>query len=238
MSQTITVSDIQSRVCTLCDLPATLTTDTTVTAAQMLDFLKVSCEMLSGLVGERAAEMYFVTSGTLSTVAATATVALPSGFSDLLKLTWQKSESEEVALERAQPEDMRAWPLSWGDSECTRVTYALRGSNLALYPTPDAIYTLNIDYSTGLYPTSTASTFVAKDNWQLWVTYQACLLVRARQQKDASDFRVMLYGPDMETGGLTASIRRQLKRDKVGVRRVRDVRGALWTSQRDPNPSD
>lgn len=237
MSQTITVSDIQSRVISLCGLPATLTTTTTITLAQMLDFLKISCEALAALVGERASEMYFATLGTLSTVANTATVNLPSGFSELLRLTWQKSASEEIDLVRAQPENMRAYPNSWGNSECTLITYRLQGNTLALYPTPDAVYTINILYSTGLYPADLNATFVARDNWQQWVALQAALLVRARQQKDAGDIRLLLYGPDGVSGGVNDAVKRQARRDNVGVRRVRDVRAPLFTTRKDPEHS-
>lgn len=238
MSQTITVSTIQSRVCTLCGIEDTLTADTPFTSTAMLDFLKVGCEELAALVGERASEMYFATTGTVSTVDGTSTVAIPSGMADLLRITWQKSESEEIDLVRATPETMRAWPANWGDSECTAVYYRLLGSTIQLYPTPDAVYTLNLHYTTGLYPVSTASTFVGRDGWSQWITLYVCTLVRARQQKSAADFMELLYGPDHETGGLTARIKRQLRRDRVGVRRVRDVRGPLFRPPRDPWPAD
>ena len=238
MSQTVALSAIQSRVCTLCGIEDTLSSSTSPTDTAMLDFLKVAAEMLAALVGERAHEMYFATTGTLTTTPATPTVSLSTltNFSDLLKLSWQKSESEEIFLELAQVDDMRAWPANWGDAECVRPTYRMMGSSIALYPTPDAAYTLNVTYSTGLYPTTTASQFTARDNWQLWLTYQTCLLVRARQQKDATDFRIMLYGPDGQSG-IDGSIRKQLRRDKVGVRRVRDVRSPVIRGQRDPWPA-
>ncbi len=222
MSQSVAVSTIQSRVCTLCDLPAP-TSDTSVTANAMLDLLKVSCSLLAGIVSsEYPGEMYFATSSTLTTVAGVPLVSTPSNFSDLLRLTWQKSDSEEIPLLRATPETMRAWPESWGDSECTEIYYRFSGSAIELFPTPDAAYTLNIHYSTGLYPASTASTFIARDGWDQWITLQTCVLVRARQQKDATDFVMALEK-------LEAAIRRQIKRDRYGVRQIRDLRGDAFS---------
>lgn len=237
MSQTITVSTIQSRVCTLCGIEDTLTTDTPLTAAAMLDLLKTACSELAAIVGERASEMYFGATGTVTTVAGTATVALPSNFSDLVRITWQRSESEEIELHRATPETMRAWPHAWDNDECAAIFYDLEASSIRFFPTPDDAYTVNLTYTTGLYPTSTASTFVGRDGWDQWIALYTSVLVRARQQRSAQDFMTLLYGPDLETGGLTARIRKQLKRDRVGIRRVRDRRTPLFASRRDPWPA-
>jgi hypothetical protein len=238
VSQTITVSTIQSRVCTLCGIEDTLTADTNPSSTAMLDLLKTACSELAAIVGERASEMYFATTGTVSTVASTATVALPANFSDLLRITWQRSESEEIELHRATPETARAWPNAWNSDECAAVFYTIEGSNLRFFPTPDAVYTVNLRYTTGLYPASTAATFTGRDGWDQWIALYTCVLVRARQQRSAQDFMTLLYGPDLETGGLTARIRRQLRRDRVGVRRVRDRRAPFIRGQRDPWPAD
>jgi hypothetical protein len=217
VSQTITVSTIQSRVCTLCGIEDTLTADTNPSSTAMLDLLKTACSELAAIVGERASEMYFATTGTVSTVASTATVALPANFSDLLRITW---------------------PNAWNSDECAAVFYTIEGSNLRFFPTPDAVYTVNLRYTTGLYPASTAATFTGRDGWDQWIALYTCVLVRARQQRSAQDFMTLLYGPDLETGGLTARIRRQLRRDRVGVRRVRDRRAPFIRGQRDPWPAD
>jgi hypothetical protein len=228
VSQTVALSTIQARVITLCDLPETLDTDTPVTSAQMLDFLKLACSLLGGIVKEYAAEMYFTTSGQLSTVADTPTVALPSGFSQLQRLVWLRSDTEELELVPATVEHMAAHPRSWGASETVLIAYRIVGQTIELYPTPDAVYTLKAHYSTGLYPADINASFVAQDGWDQWVTLYTCLLVRKRQQKDASDFMLALYGPDGRSG-VEGNVRKQLKRDRAGVRRVRDVRGGEFS---------
>jgi hypothetical protein len=238
VSQTITLSTIQSRVISICGLPATLTTDTTVTLAEMLDYLKMACTLLGGAVKKRSSEFYFTTSSNLSTVANTATVAIPSGFSDLYYLKWLKSSSEEIDLYRATPEDFKAYPNTWNRSECPKIYYRLVGDNIEFFPTPDAVYTVKAYYSTGLYPTDLSSTFNGRDGWDQWIALQAALMVRTRQQKDAADIRMLLYGSDGISGGVNGALLDQLKRDKYGVRQVRDVRGSIFRSERDPWPDN
>lgn len=237
MSQNVALSTIQSRVCALCGLPSTLDTNTPVTAAVMLDFLKAACALLGGAVKKRVSEFYFTESSTLTTVNGISVVSTPSNFSDLYSLTWQKSTSEEIPLERARTEDFRAYPNAWNDSECTKIFYRIVGNAIEFFPTPDAAYTLNVYYSTGLYPTSTASTFYCRDGWDQWIALQTALMVRGRQQKDATDIRLMLFGPDGQSG-LDKDLRDQLRRDKAGIRRVRDVRSSIMGTQRNPWPSN
>lgn len=211
---TVLVSDIQERVRTLCDLPA-YTTTTPITSAMILDYVTVSANLLGALVKEASSEMYFVSSSTLTTTAGVAFVSVPSGFADLLRLSWQKSSSQDIPLDVADVDAFDAYPQAWGN----RVPqYRLIGQTIQFYPTPDAAYTLNCYYSTGLRPTSASDSLVLRDGWDLWIGLQAAVFVRMRQQKEASDITAML-------GKVESDLKRQLHRDRFGPRQVRDLRG-------------
>lgn len=211
---TVLVSAIQERVRQICDLP-TFTTNSPITSACILDFVKVAAELLAALVGEAAsAELYFAAPTQLSTQAGVGFVSLPTGFTSLVRLSWQRTSLEDIALDVASADFFEDWPNGWS-SVVPR--YRLIGETIQLFPTPTAVYTLNAYYSTGLSPTAASDQLVLRAGWDLWIALQTAMLVRVRQQKDASDFAVLL-------GKSEADIRRQLKRDRFGVRRVRDVR--------------
>lgn len=211
---TVLVSAIQERVRVLCDLPV-YTADTPITSAMILDLVKVATELLAGLVGSAAsAELYFATSAVLTTAPGIDTVALPAGFVSLLRLSWQKSATQDLPLEVASVDNFDAWPGTWSG---VTPRYRLLGETIQLFPTPDAVHTLNVFYATGLSPTAATDQLVLRAGWDLWIGLQTAMLVRARQQKDPSDLGALL-------GKVEGDLRAQLKRDRWGVRRVRDVR--------------
>jgi hypothetical protein len=209
----VPVSAIQERVRVLCDLPV-YTTDTPITVDVILDFVKVATELLAAIVGEASAELYFASAAQLTTAPGVPTVALPAAFTSLIRVSWLKSVSEDIGLEVASSDHFEAYPSAWLN---VVPRYRLSGQSLQLFPTPDAAYTLNAFFSTGLSPTTAADVLVLRAGWDLWIGLQTAILVRARQQKDASDFSMLL-------GKVENDLRRQLKRDRWGIRRVRDMR--------------
>jgi hypothetical protein len=222
VSQSVDLTTMKTRVCALCDIPDP-GEDTPITSTVMLEFLKAACGLLSGLVKENAGELYFTNAQELAALAGISLVSLPDNFSDLVSLTWVQSDGTERALVQATVDQLRAYPSAWADCDTDEIRYRLVGEALELFPTPDAAYTLKAYYSTGLYPTSMESSFYARDGWDTYVVYQTCVMVRARQQRDASDFGVLLNGLDGQSG-LTRDIKKQLKRDRAGIRTVRDMR--------------
>lgn len=215
MAQNIQVSTMQERARVMCGLPA-FSTETTVTTADILDFAKTACAMLGGIVKEYGGEWHTAASTTLTTVPDVDVVSLPSALSELLSLTWQKSATEEIELVRATVDEMRAYPNAWGDGYPIR--YRLVGQTLTLFPTPNDDYTLNVYYTTGLYPTTAADYVSCRDGWDQWIALQMAIMCRAVQQKACPEF-------DGQLEKVEASIRRQLRRDKYGPRQARDVRG-------------
>lgn len=210
---TVLVSTIQERVRQLCDLPP-YTTDSPITSAAILDFVATSTTMLAGLVKERSSELYFVAPVDLTTQKNVATIALPQNFGALIRLAWLKSSAEELELEIASADEFRAYPKAW----TVAPRYRLIGETLEFFPTPDAAYTVRLYHSTGLYVTAANQSLVLRDAWDQWIVLQTAVLVRARQQRDASDFAAAL-------AKLESALGPQMARDRFGVRRVRDLRG-------------
>jgi hypothetical protein len=215
MSKTYAVSTLIERARVLCGLPA-FTTDTTVTTAAALDFAQAACEMLGGIVGERSEENYLAAFDTLTTQAGVEIVSLPDACNDLLRLSWLRSASEEITLERAVIDEFVAYPHQWSGN--IRPRYRIIDNAIDLFPTPDAVYTLRIYYTTGIYVTSTASTIVCRPFWDQWITMQLCKFFRPVQQKGSPDFDGMQAQAEMR-------IERQLRRDRAGIRQIRDLRG-------------
>ena len=214
MSQLVSVSTIQERVRVLCKLP-TFSADTPITTVAMRDFLQAACRKLGALVKERSGENYLTSSGPLTTTAGISTVTLPPEASDLLRLAWRRSESEEIELTRANPDQMQAYPNAWGDGWA--VQYRLINNAIEFFPTPDGAYNLRIYYSTGLYVVSTSDEFMCRDNWDQWIALYTCRLVRATEQKACPEFDVMFAEVDSD-------VRAQLRRDHFSPRQARDVR--------------
>jgi hypothetical protein len=215
MSRLVQLSTIRDRVITLCDLPAALDTTTSPTASQMLDLLQVSASMLSGMVREfPGASLHFAESSTLTTASGIASVSLPSSASDVLRVAWSRDATTEVLLQRATVEQMRPSPQGWDTAMVP--TYRVVGNTLEFYPTPDGVYNISVYYSTGLYPSSTASYLWCMDGWDQWVAIHASTLVRARQQRACPELDMML-------AQLGQGLRNQFKRD-ISPAQVRDVR--------------
>jgi hypothetical protein len=228
MSQLVTVSTLTERVRTLCDL-ASYTTNTGVTTAAILDLIKTSFSELAAIVKEYTTEQLLTTSGTLTTTASVSTVSLPTNFSDLVRIAWQKDSTTEIDLEKANSDQFLATPqggYSSGWDGYGVIRYRLMGpATIELFPTPDAAYTLRLYYTTGIYVTSTSDVVMMRDGWDQWVVFNTCGLVRMRQQKTAED-----PGPGSffaQRDKKEADIRRQLKRDKFGINRIKDVRDPL-----------
>lgn len=218
MAQNILVSTMQERARVMCGLPA-FSTDTTVTTANILDFAKSACAMLGGIVKEYGGEWHTATSSALTTVAGIEVISVPSQLSELLSLKWQKSDSEEIDLSYAALDEMRAHPSAWNDGYPIR--YRLVGQTITFFPTPDDEYTLNAFYTTGLYPTAASDSISCRDGWDQWIALQMAIMCRGVQQKACPEF-------EMQLEKVESSIRRQLKRDRNGIRQARDVRGGEW----------
>lgn len=225
MSLLVTVSELQERVRTQCDLPA-YTTETHVTTAMILDFVKLSAQKLAGLIQEGGAdEQYLTLSTELTTVPNVPLVSLPVNTADVIRLAMVVDGNDREV-------QMSVAPLDWWDPgpafwlEPSNVPmYRLLGNTISLFPTPTTERTIRAYYTVGFTVSSVSDTLALRSNWDEFIVQDCCVRVRNRQGKDASEFRA-------ERAEADAAIRRQLLRDRAGVSQVRDVRPHVFDSCR------
>lgn len=220
MSVAHLVSSLQERVRFRCALPA-FTADTNVTTADILLLVQESVRELCGLMAEFNPDAYFATTSDLATTANVASVALPTSFTKLLQIHWKKSASETIPLRLANLEDVGLltptldWVNKWP-------AYRLEANTLEFFPTPKAVYTVAVRYSTGLFPTAAGDTLQLELGWDEWVVLDCCCKVRQRQEKAYSEFAGERTDKEMK-------IKDRARRDRVGYAQTRDVsREAEW----------
>jgi len=101
-----------------------------------------------------------VTNTALSTVAGTQTVTLPSDFLEMENITLTNT-TPPAALSVVTPEIMdRKFPANYANGQ--PVVYTIVGDAIQLGPTPDAVYTVSLDYYQRFAALSTTPT-----NWLL-----------------------------------------------------------------------
>lgn len=218
MSVAFPVSDIIERVRSRCGLP-TFTTETNITTADILSFVQESARALGGLLEDES--WHFVTTTTLYTVADFELVSLPVNTASIIALHWDRGDGSPVPVRMANLETARpatSEPAGW---DACAPTYRLVGQTIELFPVPTAVESLVLRYSTGLFVADASDTIMGQVEWDSWVIYDCCCKVRERQEKDPGTFvgeRAVIE---------QRLVRRARKRDRGGVRQVRDVRGAL-----------
>lgn len=213
MSVPFSVVDIQERVRVRCDLP-TFTTNTKITTAMILAMVQESARDLSGIMND--AEWYFVTTAQLNTVAGVPYVSLPLNFAAMQRLCWQQSSNVVIELEPANMEYVHPTEagLQW---ESCRPKYRLVGNTLEFFPTPQAVYALELRYSTGVFIASAADTLMGQVGWDTWIVYNCCCIVKQRSGEDYSAFAA-------ERERIERKIENK-RRDPNGVTQPRDMQG-------------
>ena len=215
MSILVAVSELQDRTRIDCGLPA-YSADTNVTTTDILDFVKRSAQKLSGYVQSLGADQHYFTLNTnLSTVANVAVVSLPANTLDVERIALVLEGTREVQLKVA--------PLDWWDPtpsywDANRIPmYSIQGNTITLYPTPTAVNTLRVYYSVGLTVTASADILALRPNWDEYIVQSCNIFVRNRQEKACPEFMDAFDRAQ-------SNIARQIKRDRGGIRQVRDVR--------------
>lgn len=215
MSTIVTVSDLQERFRVDTDILA-FTTDTHVTTAMALDFVKRSAQKLAGLIQEAgASEQYLTLNTTLSTVADVPVVSLPANTADVIRVALVLDGDREVQLQVAPLDEWNPDQVNWDNNFIPY--YRVMGATLTLFPTPTAVRSLRVYYTVGFTVTSTSDVLALRSNWDEYIVANCCVLVRNRQNKAAQEFL-------LERDRAESAIVRQLKRDRAGVRQVRDLR--------------
>jgi hypothetical protein len=226
MSLLVTVAELQESARVLTDIPA-FTTDTHVTTAMALDFVKKSAQKLAGLIQEAGAdEQYLTLSTTLSTTAGIPTVSLPANTMDVIRLAMVVGGDREVQMSIAPLDWWDPGPAFWIEPENVPM-YRVIGNTVTLFPTPTSVRTIRAYYTVGFTVVTTADILALRNNWDEFIVQDVCVRIRNRQNKDASAERA-------ERAEAEAAIRRQLPRDRAGVRQIRDVRDVPYDGRRRP----
>jgi hypothetical protein len=216
MSMLVTVAELQERFRVDTDIPA-FSADTHVTTTNALDFVKRSASKLAGLIQEAgASEQYLTLNTTLNTVADVPVVSLPANTADVIRVALVLDGDREVQLNVAPLDDWNPDQVNWDNNFIP--WYRVIGATLTLFPTPTAIRSLRVYYTVGFTVTSTADVLALRSNWDEYIVANCSVLVRNKQNKAGQEFL-------LERDRAEAAIVRQLKRDRAGVRQVRDVRG-------------
>lgn len=215
MGTSVLVSDVIQESMVRLALPTTLSTTTFPKAAEALALVKFSARRLSGII-RRLDSDYFLATTALATTANQQHVALPSNFSDLRQLSWMRSATDRVPLEKASVDEMNA-ASETGEAWSSAPRYRLQAENILFFPKPSAVYNLSIYYDGGIYVTATSDSISCQPGWDEWMVLDVCARVRMMEEASATDF---LSERDKVERDIVAQA---TARDRFRVHEVRDL---------------
>jgi hypothetical protein len=131
---------------------------------------------------EEVHEGYFDKSGTVSTVANQAYVALPTDFRHL-KGVDRLDSGEYVPLRQISIAERNRYGQTADEPEAFRLTE--RG--LDLFPTPDAVYTLRVTYARKVTALG-ASAVEVDEEWQDYVIWTAIVAIATAQERPITEY--------------------------------------------------
>lgn len=175
----ITLATLRTRARQLGDYEnSTVFTDAVMTA-WVNEAIGDYCDLL-----DEHHEGYRDTSGTISTVAGTATVALPSNF--------LKARSVDILdsgryrpLTMLQPGNMA---LGFDDGRGRPVAYLHAGASLELFPTPDAVYAIRVRYVPAVTELAAdGDTIDVPNGWEAYIIHQTLLRCDQREERPLGD---------------------------------------------------
>jgi hypothetical protein len=210
---------------------------------EAFDLLNAAISALFDLFFEAADTSPNAASATFNTAAATDRYDLFSPASGGNTLFYHLTHvavwdgSKYVPLERISHADRTKYPIS-GRPEA----YFIEGSNLTLFPTPDAVYSIENRFELMTAEVDDdADTVNLQGPWKEFVVKHFAVACLQKEKSDTLELRQELWGPNLDgKGGLAQRIRDQIrKRDSVAPLRPVDVMGddgaaglppyAVWT---------
>lgn len=132
---------------------------------------------------------YRDTTGTISTVAGTATVALPAAFLKMRGVSLLYSGMYR-ALERFEPSRQS---LGYDLANGTPRAYLHVGASLELFPTPDVVYAIRLRYvPTATVLVSDADSLDVPNGWETFIIHSILLRCDQREERDLGDRLAMI----------------------------------------------
>lgn len=180
------LSTLRSEILTRYDLPASSTT-TKPTTAQLTSLVNTSIRRFTNLLLALYGDDFLTTMSTISTVANTATVSLPTRCFRVCGVAWVRGQQDIVRLRRAtvddlldggaSPTDPRAWD--------TEPMYTLLGQTITFVPVPSAAYTVRLVYDALLANLSAdGDTVDLGPGWDDWIINDVCSMIAAIREED------------------------------------------------------
>lgn len=164
MSVTVSVPDILSQMSFRMNMPA-IAAGQFLTPADTLTLLNMSLRELSTLLARLYGDQHFTQTATLATQAGLNLVSLPANCTDVNSVTWLVDATRKVQLGHATLHDLNSTTLSqWYPNAASfpfngvggAPKYQMQGAALILWPVPQAVYSLAVNYTTGV-PVSIAT---------------------------------------------------------------------------------
>lgn len=216
------LSTLRSEVLTRYDLPAS-STSTKPTTAQLTSLVNTSIRRFTNLLLALYGDDYLTTMSTVSTVAGTATVSLPTRCFRVQGVAWVRGQQDIVRLRRAtvddlldggaSPTDPRAWD--------TEPMYSLLGQTLTFVPVPSAVYTIRLVYAQLLANLSAdVDTVELGPAWDDWVINDVCSMIAQIREDDPS---VWVQFRDMARADIEDAAKHRDDNDPPRVRRLFDA---------------
>ena len=217
MSILVQVSELVERSRLDCALP-TYGTETLITSAAVLDYVKRAAQKLAAFVQANGADQqYFTLNTTLATVADVAVVSLPVNTLDVQRIAMITDGTNEIMLSAAPLDGWDPSPSFLASLDWAVPRYSIQGNTITLYPTPTSVRTLRVYYTVGFTVTALVDYLALRPFWDEYITACVNILIRARQEKDATEF--LRAKAEAEQ-----AIVMSLRRDRAGVHQIRDVR--------------
>ena len=140
-------------------------------------------------------EGYRDKTGTVATVANTATAALPTDFKTLRSRPWIANGGIPWILNRLNPDQVHPYY----NQRDIPTGYMIVGANLEFFPTPNAVYTVNLRY----VPSSTvlvsgSDSITIPNGWERYVIEIALLAVDQQQMRSVQDRLAILQRLEAE----------------------------------------
>lgn len=163
-----------------------------VSTSELTDYIQDSKDELYDLLVSAWGDDYFYATATVSTVAGTETVALPSDFYKLLALDFVPAGGDPVELEMfdwTERNDFGTTSEPWSSQDPPR--YRLRAGLIWFTPKPAAVYAVKVHYIPacpdlvdGLFPV----VFDGVNGWTEYVVCDVCAKIAGKEEADPSLF--------------------------------------------------
>lgn len=200
MARSRTLAQLRTEVEQRADLPTSSTSGTRFIESELNRYINQSIRRFVGFLIANYSESYFRSSSTIAVSAGTRTYSLPSDFFQLISLV-VTIDGNRTHLERSQNEqqDIDVNNVGWQQGT---PKYRLLSSTVAFDPTPQASYTVTINYHSLYFCYSsggTAQSDLSADadyldgfnGWEEWVINDAAIKCKLKDEESIVELQAV-----------------------------------------------